>query len=100
MEVKSMKSGGEYATCDGVLVVPETPIQRGWMEWVPGKKDTEEGHYEFHPADELDPWGGCIDAKRPPQLGVLVRAYDTDRDGTRIGEGRLECMNARDIKGS
>lgn len=99
MRVKDMKPGTEYASCDGVLVIPETPLQRGWMEWISAKKDEEEGHYEFHQADELDPWGGCMDTRRPPEIGVLVRAYHADRDGNRVGEGKLEVMNPRDIKG-
>lgn len=99
MRIKEMRAGEEYATCDGVLVVPESPIQRGWMEWISAKQGEEEGHYEFHEVTELDPWGGCMDLRRPPEIGVLVRRYNADRDGNRVGDGALEVANPRDIKG-
>lgn len=99
MRVKDMKEGTEYASCDGVLLIPETPLRRGWMEWVGPQKGDEDGHYEFHEVTELDPWGGCMDVRRPPEIGVLVRTYTADRDGNRVGDGKLEVMNPRDIKG-
>lgn len=100
MRVKDMQPGTEYASCDGILAVPEDPIQRGWLEWIPPNDDDDgDGHYTFHEVTELDPWGGCMDTRRPPEIGVLVRTYHADRDGNRVGDGKLEVMNPRDIKG-
>lgn len=100
MRMRDLQVGVEYATCDGMLVMPEDPLQRGWMEWVSAKGDEPEGHYEFHEADSIDPWGGCIDARRPPETGVRTRTYATDQDGNRIGDGKLVVTSLRDIKGT
>ncbi|HEX5781445.1 MAG TPA: hypothetical protein VFX80_05970, partial [Solirubrobacteraceae bacterium] len=56
MEVKAMRAGVEYATCDGHLVVPVAPVHAQWVRVRDGDKET------IASANGVvagDPWADC-----------------------------------------
>lgn len=98
MRLNQIVAGEEYATCDGALVVPESPVERGFFT-VDRSKSPEP---VWNTEGALDPWGGYMKASRPADIGIRVRRYKADRDGRRIkgDKGYLFCIAPRDIKGS
>lgn len=96
VRVAEMKKGVEYSTCEGRLVVPVEPIHSNWYRVYDLKANDwklVDGGGERQA--KADPWGGCHTqrkgrpAARRTKAGVLVDAYDVDRNGRRI-EGTEE----------
>jgi hypothetical protein len=106
MEVKAMKAGVEYATCDGHLVVPVAPVHSNWVRVASQKK---QGGWEIVEANGVvsgDPWAGCHPGRRTRvpyargPRGVKVKTYKVDRDGRRVEAGAaLDVIPPRDVKG-
>lgn len=99
MRLNQITAGEEYATCDGALVVPESPVERGFFTVDHTKSPPL---YVWNTEGALDPWGGCMKAQRPADVGIKCRKYTPDRDGrrSRADKGTLVCIPPRDIKGS
>lgn len=109
MRIRDLVPGVEYATCDGQLVLCNTPVGL----WTKKIKVNDKGEYvrdektrlhvyeyvAYNP-DELDPWGGCMDVKKPSETGVYVTYWHTDRDGKKTKSYGVDLVKPKDIKGT
>lgn len=105
MEVKKMKAGVEYATCDGRLVVPIAPVHANWAS----VRNPKSGTYTVQALNGVtsgDPWANCHPAgagaaSRPyaEARGVRVKVYAVNRDGSAHGAGTETVLPPRDVKG-
>lgn len=106
MEVKQMKAGVEYATCDGCLVVPIAPVHSNWVRMRDPEKPERDKIVEANGVVSGDPWADCHPGRRTrvPHArgprGVRVKQYKVDREGRRVEAGASETvLPAREVKG-